>query len=119
MIELLKSKIHRASVSKSDINYEGSITIYKELMDKAHIYEYEKVVVVDINNGKRFETYVIEGNDPLNAICVNGAAARLVHIGDKVIIMSYRFVDEKERIQKFGINYKPIVVCVDDNNRIK
>lgn len=112
MIEVLKSKIHRAVVTGADINYEGSITIYEELMKKAGIYEYEKVSVVDVNNGNRFETYVIKGTDKNNAICVNGAAARLVAIGDIVIIMSYKMIKENS-IQ----DYKPILLIVGQNNQ--
>ena len=75
MIQILKSKIHRATTTAADINYEGSITIYSEFMNLASIFEYEKVLVVDINNGQRFETYVIKGEDPMNAFQINGAAA--------------------------------------------
>lgn len=113
MIEVLKSKIHRAVVTGADINYEGSITIYEALMKKAGICEYEKVSVVDVNNGNRFETYVIKGTDKNNAICVNGAAARLVSVGDIVIIMSYKTIEEKS-IQ----GYKPILLKMGQNNQM-
>jgi len=114
MIEILKAKIHRATVTDANINYEGSITIYYELMKQAGILEYEKVSVVNINNGKRFDTYVIEGHDKNSAICVNGAAARLVCIGDKVIIMAYGLIDEKQ-----VLDYKPKIILLDDKNMIK
>lgn len=113
MIEILKSKIHRAVVTDANLNYEGSITIYKELMEAVNIHEFEKVAVVDINNGQRFETYVIKGENKNNSICLNGAAARLVSIGDKIIIMAYRYMDENS-LQ----NYKPTVILVDECNEI-
>ena len=112
MVEMLKSKIHRATITDANLNYEGSITIYKQLMELANIYEYEKVTVVDIDNGNRFDTYVIEGRDEKNPICINGAAARLVCVGDKVIIMSYQAVKIDKRNE-----YKPVVVFVDHNNQ--
>lgn len=114
MIEILKSKIHRATVTDANINYEGSITIYYELMERAGILEYEKVAVVDINNGQRFETYVIKGTNENNAICVNGAAARLVSVGDKVIIMAYQYLAEIQTLE-----HKPQIVLLDDNNMMK
>ncbi|MCX8129444.1 MAG: aspartate 1-decarboxylase [Clostridia bacterium] len=110
MIEMLKAKIHRATVTDANINYEGSITISSEILKKSNIKEYEKVLVVDINNGSRFETYVIESDAP-NMICVNGAAARLVSIGDKVIIMSFVCMNEDS-----AANHRPIIVHVDENN---
>ena len=113
MISLLKSKIHRATVSDSNLNYNGSITIYKELMKQAGIYEYEKVSIVNINNGNRFDTYVIKGDNPDSRICINGAAARLVEIGDLIIIMSYRLVDESKADW-----YKPRIVKVNEYNEI-
>lgn len=113
MIEMLKSKIHRSTVTDVNLNYEGSITIYSELMRAANIREYEKVSVVNLHNGERFETYVITGSDPNNAICINGAAARLACVGDKVIIMSYRICAEK-KVNK----YHPTIVLVDERNQI-
>lgn len=95
-IEILKSKIHRVSVTQADLNYVGSITIDGALMDAANIIEGEKVAVVDNNNGARFETYVIRGERGSGQICVNGAAARLVAVGDVVIIISYAHVDFEE-----------------------
>ena len=88
MIEILQSKIHKAVVTDANINYEGSITISADLIKLVGLYEFQKVLVVDINNGQRFETYVIETADP-NVICLNGAAARLVTVGDLVIIMAF------------------------------
>ena len=113
MIEMLKSKIHRATVTDANLNYEGFITIYSELMRAANIREYEKVSVVNLHNGERFEAYVITGTDPGNAICINGAAARLACVGDKVIIMSYRLCEEKELD-----GYSPIIVLVDERNQM-
>ena len=114
MIEMLKSKIHRATVTDANLNYKGSITIHKDLIKAAKLYEYEKVAVVNINNGARFETYVIKGEDKNNAICLNGAAARLVSVGDKIIIMAYRFIDEEYLLPA----YKPTIVIVNDENEI-
>ncbi|MET0398876.1 MAG: aspartate 1-decarboxylase [Longimicrobiaceae bacterium] len=110
---MCKSKIHRATVTGADLNYVGSITIDLDLMEAADLVEYEKVQVVDINNGARFETYVITGERGAGEICLNGAAARLVHAGDRVIIMSYGQYDEAELT-----NYRPTFVFVDEENRI-
>ncbi|MCX7615055.1 MAG: aspartate 1-decarboxylase [Clostridiales bacterium] len=112
-ITILKSKIHRAVVTQANIDYVGSITIDEELMDAAGLYEYEMVYVMDINNGSRFQTYVIKGPRGKKDICLNGAAARLVHLGDKVIIMAFGQMDEKE-IPEFT----PKVVFVDEENSI-
>ena len=111
MITMLKSKLHRAVVTEADVNYVGSITIDKELMDKANILEYEKVSVVDVENGQRFDTYVIAGEEGSRIICVNGAAARLVSVGDHIIIMAYRLIDEEKAKE-----HKPSVVFLDSNN---
>ena len=113
LLTMLKAKIHRATVTESNLHYVGSVTIDRDLMDAAGIYEYEQVSVVDIDNGSRLETYVIEGAAGSGVICLNGAAARLVHKGDKVIIMSYCHVDEKEMS-----SYSPRIVFVDSENRI-
>lgn len=111
---LMKSKIHRAVVTEADLNYVGSITIDKSLMEAADILPNEKVQVVNNNNGARFETYVIEGERDSGIICLNGAAARLVQKGDVVIIITYAAVsDEKAR------DWKPILVFVDEKNRVK
>jgi len=110
---MCKSKIHRATVTGADLNYVGSITIDPVLMEAADLLEYEKVQVVDIDNGARFETYVIPGERGAGEICLNGAAARLVHPGDKVIVISYAQYDEAEMS-----TYRPTFVFVDEENRI-
>lgn len=110
--EMLYSKIHRATVQQVELDYEGSITIPRELMKKADIYEFQKVQVVNLNNGQRFETYVIRGED-LNCICVNGAAARLVSVGDKIIIMAFRIIEKAGRE-----THKPIIIKVNEKNDI-
>jgi aspartate 1-decarboxylase len=112
-ITVLRSKIHRAAVTQADLNYIGSITIDETLMDAAGLYEYEKVQVVDLNNGCRLETYVIKGVRNSGVICLNGAAARLIHPNDLVIIMSYAIMDENE-IK----DHRPKIVFVDENNRL-
>lgn len=112
-LEMLKSKIHRAVVTQAELNYVGSITIDEKLMDAAGIVEYEKVQIADVDNGERFETYVIAGEAGSGIICLNGAAARLVSTGDRVIIMSYAQMT-KEEIK----DNPPKVVFVDDNNSI-
>lgn len=111
-IEVLKSKIHRATVTGNNLEYEGSITISKELIEAAHIYEYQKVSIADVNNGNRFETYVIS-TDEGGTVCLNGAAARMVNIGDLIIIMSYQLIDEGE-IK----NHKPVVLHLGEGNKI-
>jgi aspartate 1-decarboxylase len=110
---MFKSKIHRATVTDADLNYEGSITIDVELLDAAGIIPYEQVQIYNINNGQRFETYVFDGERGSGAICLNGAAARCVSVGDLIIIASYGIMNEKE-----ALNLKPTVVLVDRNNRI-
>lgn len=113
LINVLKSKIHRATVVQAKLNYVGSITIDEALMDAAGIYEYEKVQIVDVDNGSRFETYVIAGERNSGMICLNGAAARMVSVGDKVIIMCYAQMTPEEHKEN-----KPKVVFVDDKNSI-
>lgn len=113
MISLLKGKIHRATVTQAALDYVGSITIDAELMQAAQIREYEKVQIADVNNGQRFETYVIAGEAGSGIICLNGAAAREVQVADKVIIMSYTWLSETEAAQ-----HQPTVVLVDDQNKI-
>jgi aspartate 1-decarboxylase len=110
---MLKSKIHRATVTATDLNYIGSITIDRELMKKADILADEKVLVLNINNGTRFETYVFAGESGSGEICLNGAAARLVQPEDKVIIISFGIYSEKELE-----NFKSIVIHVNDKNEI-
>jgi len=107
---MMKSKIHRATVTGADLNYRGSITIDERLMELADLMEHEQVHVVDIDNGARFETYVIKGGP--GDMILNGAAARLVHHGDKIIVISYAHYDEAELAQ-----YEPIIVQVDERNR--
>ena len=111
---MLKSKIHRATVTDADLNYEGSITIDKKLMDAAKLMPFEKVHVLNINNGARAETYVIEGKTDSGEICCNGALARLADAGDLVIILSYCMVDEN----KAGTMI-PNIVFVDKHNKLK
>ena len=113
VLEMLKSKIHRATVTQADVDYVGSITIEEELMINSGILEYEKVQVADVENGNRFETYVIAGEKGSGVICVNGAAAHKVNIGDKLIIMSYSQMSEEE-----AKNKPPKVVFVYDDNKI-
>jgi aspartate 1-decarboxylase len=110
---MLKSKIHRATVTGSDLHYVGSITVDAELLEAANILEHEQVHVVDVDNGARFETYTIAGERGSGAIQVNGAAARLVHHGDTVILISYATYDEGELD-----GYEPRVVHVDRSNQI-
>ena len=110
---MLKSKIHRGRITGSDLNYVGSITVDAELLEAADIREHEQVHVVDIDNGSRFETYTIAGNRGSGDLKVNGAAARLVHTGDTVIVVSYAEYDEQELD-----SYVPRVVHVSDENRI-
>jgi len=111
---MLKSKIHRATVTGADVHYEGSITIDQELIEAAKLLEYEQVEVYNINNGKRFSTYVIKGVRGKGEVCLNGAAARLVSIGDLIIICSYSLFEEEE-----AHHHKPILVYVSEKNRIK
>ncbi|HUV53261.1 MAG TPA: aspartate 1-decarboxylase [Dehalococcoidia bacterium] len=113
MRTMLKGKIHRATVTEANIDYEGSITIDKDLMEKADILPYEQVHVLDINNGVRLVTYAIEGERGSGVICMNGAAAKLVSKGDLVIIISYCTVSEFE-----AHSIVPKLVYVDKNNRI-
>ena len=113
-VEMLQGKIHRATVTQAELNYVGSITIDEALLEASGIREYQKVQVVDIDNGSRLETYTIAGERNSGVICLNGAAARLVSVKDKVIIMAYALYDEKELS-----DYSPKVVFVDENNGIK
>jgi len=110
-IEMLKSKIHRATVTGADLEYTGSVSIDPALCEAVGLREYEKVDVLDIDNGARLTTYVILGSP--GEICLNGAAARLVHKGDRVIIVSYAQLDESE-----ADAFRPKIVLVDENNRV-
>ncbi|MBT3337676.1 MAG: aspartate 1-decarboxylase [Anaerolineae bacterium] len=112
--KLLKAKIHRAVVTEADLHYEGSLTVDKNLLDAADILEYEMVQVVDIDNGTRLETYALIGEAGSGEIKANGAAARLIHPGDRVIIMTYVHVSEEE----LG-HWQPKIILMNDDNSIK
>ena len=112
-VQMLKGKIHRAVVVQAELNYVGSITVDPQLMEAAGILEYEKVQIVDVENGSRFETYTIEGERGSGMICLNGAAARMVQTGDHIIIMCYCDMTPEE-----AKNHKPKVVFVDGENHI-
>jgi len=112
-IEMLFSKIHRATVSDANLNYVGSITIDEDLLDASQLRVGQKVEIVNVNNGERFSTYTIKGKRGSKDMCLNGAAARKVEIGDKIIVIAYASYNEKELE-----TYKPIVIHVDDNNNI-
>lgn len=114
LLEMLKCKIHRATVTQAELDYVGSITIDANLLKASGLLPYEKVHIVDINNGERFETYVIEGPAGSGTICLNGAAARKVQVNDKIIIMAYAQVTPDE-----AATLKPQVVFVTDNNQIE
>lgn len=114
LLEFLYSKIHRATVTDANLNYVGSITIDETLMKAAKIKVGQKVDILDVNNGERFQTYVIKGEPNSGCICLNGAAARKVQKGDKVIIISYAYFTPDE-----ADTFEPTVVMVDDNNKIK
>lgn len=111
---MYKSKIHRATLTDANLHYEGSATIDSDLLDAADILPYEKVQIVNINNGSRIETYVIEGKRGSGEICLNGAAARLGEPGDMIILISYAEVDDIEARE-----WEPKTILVDENNRIK
>jgi len=112
-ITMLKSKIHRATVVQAELSYVGSITVDKDLLDAAGLIEYEQVHIVDIDNGARFETYLIAGERGSGMICLNGAAARCVQVGDKIIIMAYCAMEPQEAKE-----HQPLVVFVDEDNGI-
>ncbi len=114
LIQVMHAKIHRATVTDANLYYEGSLTVDEELLEAAGLYEYEKVQVVNVTNGQRLETYLIKGERGSGAICLNGAAARLGHYGDKVIIIAYCQLTPEEVPL-----HKPKIVLVDDNNKIK
>lgn len=113
-LSILKGKIHRATVMEADLDYIGSITLDEDLMEAANILEYEHVHIVDINNGNRFETYVIAGERGSGQVCLNGAAARCVQVGDKIIIMAYVGLTPDE-----AKAHKPAVVFVGEDNTIE
>lgn len=114
ILTMLKGKIHRATVVQAELDYVGSITIDEALMEASGIREYEQVQIVDINNGQRFETYVIAGERDSGLICLNGAAARMAQVSDKIIIMCYAGLTEEE-----AETYAPKVVFVDEKNQIQ
>jgi len=111
--EMFRSKIHRATVTMAELYYEGSITVDKELLEAADIIPYEKVQVVNLNNGNRLETYALEGEAGSGVICLNGPAARLGTIGDEVIIITYSQMEEEE-----AKRHKPKIILVDKQNKI-
>ena len=113
LLEFLYAKIHRATVTDANLNYVGSITIDENILDKANLSEGQKVDILNINNGERFQTYIIAGKRGNKDFCLNGAAARKVQPGDKVIIIAYGLYNPEEMN-----NYKPKIVIVDDNNKI-
>jgi aspartate 1-decarboxylase len=113
-LSALKSKIHRATVTEADLNYEGSITIDADLMDAADILSHEQVQVLNLNNGERFDTYAIRGARGSGIVCLNGPAARLAHVGDRVIVLTYCVLERDELLR-----HLPTVVQVDDRNRIQ
>lgn len=113
LICILKSKIHRATVTGAEIDYMGSISIDKNLMEHAKILPYEKVLVVSLDSGERLETYVIEGEKNSGEICINGAAARRIFKGEKIIILSFAYMEEKE-----ATGYRPKIVYLNNKNEI-
>lgn len=112
-ITMLKAKIHRATVTQAELDYVGSITVDMDLLEQAGILEYEKVQIVDVNNGTRFETYTIAGERGSGVMCLNGAAARMVQTGDKIILMAYAQVTPEEASE-----LRPTVLFVDEKNKV-
>ena len=112
MIEMLKSKIHNATITGADLYYEGSIKISKNLLDTAKMYPHQRVSIANINNGNRFDTYIIATDEP-GVICLNGAVARMVSVGDSVIIMAYEMIEEEK-----AIRHNPTVILLDKSNSI-
>jgi aspartate 1-decarboxylase len=112
-IEILKSKIHRVKVTQAELHYVGSITIDENLMDAAHLIENEKVTILNINNGERFETYVIKGARDTGVICLNGPAARKVQLGDTVIVISYASMELEE-----AKKWKPYLIFPNEHNKL-
>ena len=113
LLNMMKAKLHRATVTQADLNYVGSVTIDSDLLKQSGILPGERVQIVNLNNGARFETYTIEGEAGSGVLCINGAAARLVQVGDKVIIIAYAMMDENE-----AGTFKPTVLLLDEHNRI-
>lgn len=112
-ITMLKAKIHRATVTQAELNYVGSITVDIDLLEQSGILEYEKVQIVDVDNGARFETYTIAGERGSGVMCLNGAAARMVQTGDKIILMAYAEVTPEEAKE-----LRPTVLFVDEKNKV-
>ena len=112
-ITMLKAQIHRATVTQAELDYVGSITVDMDLLEQAGILEYEKVQIVDVNNGSRFETYTIAGERGSGVMCLNGAAARMVQTGDKIILMAYAQVTPEEASE-----LRPTVLFVDEKNKV-
>lgn len=112
-ITMLKAKIHRATVTQAELDYVGSITVDMDLLEQAGILEYEKVQIVDVNNGSRFETYTIAGERGSDVMCLNGAAARMVQTGDKIILMAYAQVTPEEASE-----LRPTVLFVNEKNKV-
>ena len=112
-IKMLKAKIHSATVTQAELDYVGSITVDMDLLEQAGILEYEKVQIVDVNNGSRFETYTIAGERGSGVMCLNGAAARMVQTGDKIILMAYAQVTPEEASE-----LRPTVLFVDEKNKV-
>ena len=112
-ITMLKAKIHRATVTQAELDYVGSITVDMDLLEQAGILEYEKVQIVDVNNGSRFETYTIAGERGSGVMCLNGAAARMVQTGDKIILMAYAQMTLEEASE-----LRPTVLFVDEKNKV-
>ncbi|MCC7430462.1 aspartate 1-decarboxylase [bacterium] len=111
---MCRAKIHRATVTQAELHYEGSLTVDSAILEQVQIAPYEKVSIVNVNNGQRFETYIIEGEPNSGVFCLNGAAARLGQVGDKIIVIAYGLVEDQE-VKGFS----PKVVLLDDNNKIK
>lgn len=112
-LHIFKSKIHRMKVTQAELNYVGSVTVDADMLEAANIREGEKVQIVNINNGERFETYTIKGARGSGTLCLNGPAARRVQVGDKVILISYAMMTPEE-----ADSYSPIVIFPDENNRL-
>ncbi len=113
LVTMMKSKVHRATVTEANLHYKGSLTLDRDLMDAAGMLEYEQVHVLNINSGDRFVTYVIEGERGSGVVCLNGAAARLGQQGDLIIAITFAQMDAQE-----APSYHPVIVHVDENNRV-
>ena len=114
LLTLCRSKLHRATITQAELHYEGSLTVDAALMEAAGILPFERIQVVDVTNGERFETYVIEGQRGSGTVCVNGAAARLVHMGDRAIVITYAQLTPDEARE-----HRPVIVLLNDDNSIR